>query len=629
MEIEDILNIRRNINYFIYRNLTYILYSILTISLILSPSRINSNHILADERKPLIYPLKGKILIHFNEQYVDEDTGETHRHCGIDIAGNEGDRVIASAPGKVFYVGWTPTGGKTISICHLLNVKTTYLNLQDYHVSVGQEVKRGQVVGTIGAEDDLSSEEVHLHFGVIVNNHYVDPEKILEMDFNDLTKYISLTYTELDEGKNVEVNPSHVETEKLNYVTNKNSNNIMDVESFPYIDLGSFSKYSGGIYKLNEDEDDFKLYEDDFRLDKDTHSIFSDTKDFIFGFFHLDNDNDGIIFTNDPDDDNNGIDDKYEFWSHEEIEKYTSFKKGNDERGFKNIIHNKFNNKKDNDYKLIIGGFCGETYDVKKSKLWNFLINNGYNESIIAYFSWNGPGTYHNGYDSQGSYENFKESMIAYLDEIPEGEKIDLIGHSQGGVLILRFVLDKDNEKYMEKIDQVITVNSPIKGANSFLAGIMFKYPSIGKLLGFLLPDKTFLPFPEMDPDLPALSDLSPESYGIKKLAYPDEYGDKKNVKLYKPDIEIINIASYFDLIVDDYGIDSQVYDYAYRVYVNYEANLFSHAFNLNDEDTLKLIYDLLNSNDVDGEETEEGYIIYGEKDILEFPVFIKERYNE
>ena len=619
MEIEDILNIKRNINYFIYRNLTYILYSILTISLILSPSLINSNYILANERKPLIYPLKGKILVHFNEQYVDEDTGETHRHCGIDIAGNEGDRVIASAPGKVFYVGWTPTGGKTISICHLLNVKTTYLNLQDYHVSVGQEVKRGQVIGTIGAEDDLSNKEVHLHFGVIVNNHYVNPEKILEMDFNDLTKYISLTYTELDEGMNVEVKPSHVEAEKLNYVEDKNSNNIMGVESFPYIDLGSFSKYSGGIYKLNEDENDFKLYEDDFSLDKNSHSILSDIRDFIFGFFHLDNDNDGIIFTNDPDDDNDGIDDKYELWSHEEIEKYTSFIKVKDERGLKNVIHNKLNNKKNNDYKLIIGGFCGETYDVRKSNLWNFLINNGYNESIIAYFSWNGPGTYHNGYDSQGSYENFKESMIAYLDKIPEGEKIDLIGHSQGGVLILRFVLDKDNEKYIKKIDQIITVNSPIKGANSFLAGIMFKYPFIGKFLGFLLPDKTFLPFPEMDPILPALSDLSPESYAIKKLAYPDEYGDKKNVKLYKPDIEIINIASYFDLIVDDYGIDSQVYDYADKVYVNYEVNLFSHAFNLNDEDTLKLIYDLLNSNDVDEEKTEEGYIIYGKKDILEF----------
>lgn len=623
MEIEDILNIKRNINYFIYRNLSYILYSILTISLILSPSLINGNYILANERKPLIYPLEGKILVHFNEQYVDEDTGETHRHCGIDIAGNEGDRVIASAPGKVFYVGWTPTGGKTISICHLLNVKTTYLNLQDYHVSVGQEVKRGQVIGTIGAEDDISNEEVHLHFGVIVNNHYVDPEKILEMDFNDLTKYISLTYTELDEGKNVELKPGHVEVEKLNYVEDKNSTNIMDIESFTDIDLGSiYSEYSNGIFKLYEDKDDF-------RLDKDSHSVFSDIRDFIFSFFHLDNDNDGIIFTNDPDDDNDGIDDKYEFWSREEIEKYTSFKKVKDERGLKNIIHNKFNNKKDNDYKLIIGGFCGETYDVRKSNLWNFLINNGYNESIIAYFSWNGPGTYHNGYDSQGSYENFKESMIAYLEKIPEGKKIDLIGHSQGGVLILRFVLDKNNEKYIKKIDQIITVNSPIKGANSFLAGIMFKYPSVGKILGFLLPDKTFLPFPEIDPDLPALSDLSPESYAIKKLAYPDEYRDKKNVRLYKPDVEIINIASHFDLIVDDYGIDSQVYDYADKVYVNYEVNLFSHAFNLNDKDTLKLIYDLLNSNDVDEEKTEEGYIIYGKKDILEFPVLIKGTYNE
>lgn len=645
MIIKKNIIVKGNIECFLYKILIFIFYILLIIFSVLFIPSLIPYQISANERKPLIYPLKGEILVHFNEEYTDEETGETHRHCGIDISGEKGDKVVASAPGKVFYVGYTPTGGKTISIVHLLDVKTTYLNLQDYHVSVGQEVKRGQIIGTIGAEDDPSSEEIHLHFGVIVNNHYVDPEKILNMDFNDLTKFISLTYTELDENNNVEIKSNNIYGEKAEDIFKLNENS--DIKNEGIFKLGKNSNFEiDSIYKLNEGSNFknitsknlnfwdyiFKLiyWDDDFDniydwkdLDDDNNGILDihENRDHWKwnNFIDFDDDNDGIVDWNDPDDDNNLIDDKYEFWSREEIEKYTSFKKVKDERGLKNVIHNRFNNKKDNDYKLIIGGFCGETYDVRKSNLWNFLINNGYNESIIAYFSWNGPGTYHNGYDSQGSYENFKESMIAYLDKIPEGEKIDLIGHSQGGVLILRFVLDKDNEKYIKKIDQIITVNSPIKGANSFLAGIMFKYPSIGKILGFLLPDKTFLPFPEMDPDLPALSDLSPESYAIKKLAYPDEHGDKKNVGLYKPDVEIINIASHFDLIVDDYGIDSQVYDYADKVYVNYEVNLFSHAFNLNDEDTLKLIYDLLNSSDVDEEKTEEGYIIYGKKDILEF----------
>jgi len=655
MEIEDILNIKRNINYFIYRNRIYVLYGILTISLILSPSLINNNYILANERKPLIYPLKGKILVHFNEQYVDEDTGETHRHCGIDIAGNEGDRVIASAPGKVFYVGWTPTGGKTISIVHLLDVKTTYLNLRDYHVSVGQEVKRGQIIGTIGAEDDPSSEEIHLHFGVIVNDHYVDPEKILNMDFNDLTKFISLTYTELDENNNVEIKSNNIYGEKVEDIFKLNENSDIKNEGIFKLDENSNfeidsickSDESSNIKNINLTSSNFKnitskkisfwdyifkliYWDDDFDNIYDWNDPDDDNNNILDihenrdnwkwnNFIDFDDDNDGIVDWNDPDDDNNKIDDKYESGNSIDLEVYTDFGKDKSEMSLKNIIHNKSNNNKDKDYKIVVPGYCSETYDVLNSDLMNFLENNKYSWSKMAYFSCNGPGTYHNGYDSQGSYENFKESMIAYLDKIPEGEKIDLIGHSQGGVLILRFVLDKDNEKYIKKIDQIITVNSPIKGANSFLAGIMFKYPSIGKFLGFLLPDKTFLPFPEIDPDLPALSDLSPESYAIKKLAYPDECGDKKNVGLYKPDVEIINIASHFDLIVDDYGIDSQVYDHADKVYVNYEVNLFSHAFNLNDEDTLKLIYDLLNSNDVDEGKTEEGYIIYGKKDILEF----------
>ncbi|MFH1584471.1 MAG: M23 family metallopeptidase [Actinomycetota bacterium] len=567
-------------------------------------------------------------MVHFNEQYVDEETGEAHRHCGIDISGEKGDRVVASAPGKVFYVGYTPTGGKTISIVHLLDVKTTYLNLQDYHVSVGQEVKRGQIIGTIGAEDDPSSEEIHLHFGVIVNDHYVDPEKILNMDFNDLTKFISLTYTELDENNNVGIKSNNIYGEKAEDIFKLNENSdIKNINlassNFKNITSKKLSFWDY-IFKTIYWDDDFDKVYDWNDPDDNNNNILDihENRDHWKwnNFIDFDGDNDGIVDWNDPDDDNNLIDDKYETSNPIDLTIYTDFGKDKIEKSLKSIIHNKSNNNKDKDYKIVVPGYCSETYDVLNSDLTNFLENNGYSWSKMAYFSCNGPGTYHNGYDSQGSYIDFKNSMIKYLNKIPEKKEIDLIGFSQGGRLIMEFVTDKNNKSYMDKIDQVITINSPIKGANSFLAKAS-RDPWFGKLIGFLLPDKSSLPFPEIDPDLPASFNLDPKSYVSKKLSQPDIYGDRnEDGSLYRPDVEIINIGSKNDLVVEDFGIDSQVYKYTDNVYVNSNSPLFSHYFNLKSKFlffnssgkyTFNLILNLLNGNEVDGE-IKNGYIIYG-----------------
>lgn len=645
-----------NIGHYLYKILIFIFYILFIIFSILFIPSLKPYKISANERKPLIYPLKGEILVHFNEKYIDEDTGETHRHCGIDISGEKGDRVVASAPGKVFYVGYTPTGGKTISIVHLLDVKTTYLNLRDYHVSVGQEVKRGQVIGTIGAEDDPSSEKVHLHFGVIVNGFYVDPEKILEMDFNDLTKFISLTYTELDENNNIEIKSSNIYGEKAEDIFKLNENSGIEHEGIFKlnenlnfeIDSIYKSNESSNIVNTNLASSDFKnitskilnfrdyifkliYWDDDFDNIYDWNDPDDDNNNILDihenrdnwkwnNFIDFDDDNDGIVDWNDPDDDNNKIDDKYESGNPINLEVYTDFGKNKSEMSLKNVIHNKYNNNKDKDYKIVVPGYCSETYDVLNSALINFLENNRYSWSKMAYFSCNGPGTYHNGYDSQGSYIDFKNSMKKYLNKIPENKEVDLIGYSQGGRLIMEFVTDKNNREYMEKIDQVITINSPIKGADSYLAKVS-RNSWFAKLIGLLLPDKSWLPFPEIDPDLPASFNLDPESYASKKLSQHEIYGDRKeDGSLYRPDVEIINIGSKNDMLVENFGVDSQVYEYADNVYINSNSPLFSHYFNLKSKfiffnssgkHTFDLILNLLNRNKVDGE-IKNGYIIYG-----------------
>lgn len=657
MIIRKRLNTKENLGYWLYRILIFIFYTIFIIFSMIYIFSLKPCLILATERKPLIYPIKGQILVHFKEEYSDPNTGETHRHCGIDIVGNKGDKVVSSAPGKVFYVGWTPTGGKTIAIVHLLNVKTTYLNLQNYHVSVGEEVKRGQVIGTIGAEEDPSNEEVHLHFGVIVNEHYVNPEKILKMDFNDLTKFISLTYTELDEGKNVEINSRNIygkesnDIFRSNFYDEKNDDvfksdiynrktidifepKIYDEETKNILELNVSNNKTLNIFKSNKNlnyrfsgflnyifkifywDDDFDNIYDWNDLDDDNNNVLdiNENRDYWKwnNFIDFNDDNDGIVDWNDPDDNNNKIDDKYENSNSIDLAIYTDFGKDEIEKSLKSIIHNRTYTNKDVDYKIVVGGYCGETYDVLKSDFMNFLEDKGYNWSKMAYFSWNGPGTYHNGYDSQGSYIYFRNSMIEYLNKIPDNKKVDLIGYSQGGRLLMEFITDINNREYMKKIDQVITINSPIKGTDSSLALILKKLPWIGKFIGFLLPDKSCIPFAEVNPDLPASFNLFSDSYASLKLALPDIYGDRcKDGSLYRPDVEILNIASKNDMLVENFGVYNQSYKYSDTVYVNSSSPLISHYHNLRDEDTFNLILDLLNNNNIEGE-IEGNYIIYG-----------------
>lgn len=144
--------------------------------------------------RPFISPVKGDIVVDYLDPYRHKLTGKRYLHRGIDIGARKGQVVIASADGTVFFVGRTPAGGgATVSIVHAREVKTTYLNLEQVKVVQGQKVSQGQEIGRIGENKDASSDQTHLHFGMIINGRYVDPKLFLNLDLTDISKYISLT----------------------------------------------------------------------------------------------------------------------------------------------------------------------------------------------------------------------------------------------------------------------------------------------------------------------------------------------------------------------------------------------------------------------------------------------------
>jgi len=108
---------------------------------------------------------------------MDPFSGEGAFHAGMDISAPYGTRVEAAAEGMVFYGGPDQGYGNEVLIDHGYGIKTKYGHLTDIYVVVGQEVKRGQVIGTVGMSGKATGP--HLHYEVIVHETPVNPARYL------------------------------------------------------------------------------------------------------------------------------------------------------------------------------------------------------------------------------------------------------------------------------------------------------------------------------------------------------------------------------------------------------------------------------------------------------------------
>lgn len=118
-------------------------------------------------------------------------------HTGIDIVGKEGlPEIIAHSDGVVYAIqdgkgnNIKTTGvasyGNYVQIKHPNNMYTLYAHLEKkLKVKLGQQVKRGQVLGTEG--NSGKSFGTHLHFEVRNKDNYViDPTPYIDADLPNL-----------------------------------------------------------------------------------------------------------------------------------------------------------------------------------------------------------------------------------------------------------------------------------------------------------------------------------------------------------------------------------------------------------------------------------------------------------
>ncbi len=88
--------------------------------------------------------------------------GDFHR--AIDIAGRHGSPIMSIEAGVVIFSGRQSKGGNVVQIDHLNGYFSEYAHLNERYVKVGDSVKRGDVIGTMGKTGFATG--THLHFGI-------------------------------------------------------------------------------------------------------------------------------------------------------------------------------------------------------------------------------------------------------------------------------------------------------------------------------------------------------------------------------------------------------------------------------------------------------------------------------
>jgi murein DD-endopeptidase MepM/ murein hydrolase activator NlpD len=125
---------------------------------------------------PSIWPTQGYVSSRFGSR-ISPFTGRQQQHTGIDVAAQRGTPILAAADGVVTFSGKLAGYGRAIVITHGFGFKTFYGHNQENKVRKGQQVKRGQAIGTVG--NSGYSTGSHVHYEVIVDGAPVDPLKYI------------------------------------------------------------------------------------------------------------------------------------------------------------------------------------------------------------------------------------------------------------------------------------------------------------------------------------------------------------------------------------------------------------------------------------------------------------------
>ncbi|HEY1910627.1 MAG TPA: M23 family metallopeptidase, partial [Vicinamibacterales bacterium] len=125
---------------------------------------------------PSIWPAHGWLTGTFGGR-SDPFTGESGYHQGLDISLEKGSPVYATADGTVEAAAYNGDYGNLIILRHGFGLTTRYGHLSGFNVKAGQTIKRGDVIGFVGATGRATGP--HLHYEILANGKLINPLQLL------------------------------------------------------------------------------------------------------------------------------------------------------------------------------------------------------------------------------------------------------------------------------------------------------------------------------------------------------------------------------------------------------------------------------------------------------------------
>ncbi len=190
----------------IYKLLKYItffiIFLVLFISIFFIPLISNgslnfeyngSSEIIAFNPNGFVWPLPGytRISSYFGKR-TSPTSGASSSHSGIDIPAPPGTKFIAVNDGEITFTQFLGAGGYTITLS-FDNIRVTYCHCNpNFIVKVGDIVKQGQVIGSVGPKNvygvkgnqykdengnptNGATTGPHLHLGIRLDGKYQNP----------------------------------------------------------------------------------------------------------------------------------------------------------------------------------------------------------------------------------------------------------------------------------------------------------------------------------------------------------------------------------------------------------------------------------------------------------------------
>jgi len=145
-------------------------------------SRLHDVRYMVEQRNalaaatPSIWPAHGWLTSRMGARQ-DPVTGGDDFHAGLDIAGEKDQPIYATAAGRVSQAGYQGAYGNLVVVEHDFGLETKYGHLSSFTVKPGQNVKRGDIIGRLGATGRATG--YHLHYEVRANGRLLNPLQLL------------------------------------------------------------------------------------------------------------------------------------------------------------------------------------------------------------------------------------------------------------------------------------------------------------------------------------------------------------------------------------------------------------------------------------------------------------------